>query len=206
MNIPVFAFYIFVVFYVLFPAEGLQAAQWQNTVLQKANAAKTMAEIKSHVLVQSPENKKTISYVKQLKTIQKNQAQLFAEQTREVFPLQKDRELILSRYEAIQKQLNQLKPFVYYALEVQHPADLFTASNEEIQLLLGVLNSFRTGEVSHSAEEPSQIVQFSSGASVISFERKGKHAIHLAFKPQQFTLKIAIGDMPLSGQEFGPKL
>ena len=51
---------------------------------------------------------------------------------------------------------------------------------------------------------PYRALQFESGAVVLSFKTNQSQEIHLAFKPQENILKIAVGDFPISQQEFGP--
>lgn len=177
-----------------------QAQTWRDAVLQKTKAAQTIDAIKTN-LAQKTENRpaKTINAQHQ-----KQMRESFAYAVKQAYPSAKIQNILLERYQTLNKALHSIPLLRHYALTVQHPADLYTATPEEIQILKDILLSFNTLK-NPCPFTPYQTVEFASGAVVVSFQpEKDNNALHFAFKPQENTLKIAVGDFPLSRQEFGP--
>ena len=177
-----------------------QAQTWRALVLQKTKAAQTIEAIKANVLQPKGSITPSLFHKRRQKQIQEE----FAHTVKQAYPFPETQHRILKRYQELSSALHSVPALQNYALTIQHPADLYTASSEEIQILKDILLSFNTPQ-NPCPFTPYQSVEFASGAAVISFLPKDDaNALHFAFKPQENILKIAVGDFPLSQQEFGP--
>lgn len=185
------------IFLFLFASAPLYAQNWQSIVLQKTKAAQTIKEIKNNVLSSQQTGRQSA-------TRQQQQAQdEFLLTVKQFYPSAAAQQRIMQNYRHIYTRLHALPSLNSYALTVQHPADLYSVSTEEIALLDQVFASF-TKQSKEPSPTPYRALQFESGAVVLSFKTNQSQEIHLAFKPQENILKIAVGDFPISQQEFGP--
>ncbi len=176
----------------------LNAQEWHALILQKTKAAQTIETIKANVL---PSKTSAIAntYTKQ----QRQEKNKFFKTVRQFYPQPQSQNQIIDNYNHISAVLRNTPVLKNYALTVQHPADLYSITPKEMSLLENILLSFKNPQ-KNTAYTPAQMLQFPSGAILLSFKPEEGKEIHFAFKPQENILKIAVGDFPISQQEFGP--
>lgn len=188
---------VFCLFILCFCFLPLRAQNWRALVLQKTKAAQTIEAIKTSI----PATGKTAA--KNSKYAQKAMQEEFVNTVKQFYPSEKTQNTIIQRYRDIRTQLDRTPALKEYALTVQHPADLYSISTQEMQTLKNIIASFNNPQKEFEFT-PYQTMQFASGAVVLSFKQPQMKDLHLAFKPQDKELKIAVGDFPISQQEFGP--
>lgn len=188
---------VFCLFILCFCFLPLRAQNWRALVLQKTKAAQTIEAIKTSI----PATGKTAA--KSSKYAQKAQQEEFVSTVKQFYPSEKTQNTIIQRYCELRTQLDRTPALKEYALTVQHPADLYSISTQEMQTLKNIIASFNNPQKEFEFT-PYQTMQFASGAVVLSFKQPQMKDLHLAFKPQDKELKIAVGDFPISQQEFGP--
>lgn len=188
----------FCLFILCFCFLPLRAQNWRALVLQKTKAAQTIEAIKTSI----PATGKNTA-AKGNKYAKKAEQEKFANTVKQFYPSEKTQNTIIQRYGEIRTWLDHIPTLKEYALTVQHPADLYSISAQEMNALQDIFTSF-TAPQKDTAFSPYQTVQFASGAVVLSFKQPPMKDLHLAFKPQEKILKIAVGDFPISQQEFGP--
>lgn len=175
----------------------LNAQGWQALVLQKTKAAQTIETIKSN-LREPAASSLYRQYLKQ----QRQEKNKFFQTVKQVYPQAQAQAHIQAQYNYLNTLLHTTPGLQSYALTIQHPADLYTLSTEEKDLIEQVFRSFK--DPKSFTYTPFKTLQFSSGAVILSFKPQTGKDIHFAFKPQENILKIAVGDFPVSQQEFGP--
>lgn len=188
---------VFCLFILCFCFLPLRAQNWRALVLQKTKAAQTIEAIKTSI----PATGKTAA--KNSKYAQKAMQEKFVSTVKQFYPSEKTQNTIIQRYCELRTQLDRTPALKEYALTVQHPADLYSISTQEMQTLKNIIASFNNPQKEFEFT-PYQTMQFASGAVVLSFKQPQMKDLHLAFKPQDKELKIAVGDFPISQQEFGP--
>lgn len=189
---------VFCLFILCFCFLPLRAQNWRALVLQKTKAAQTIEAIKTSI----PASGKTAN-TKPNKYAKKTTQEEFVNTVKQFYPSEKTQNTIIQRYSDIRTQLDRTPALKEYALTVQHPADLYSISTQEMQALKNIIASFNNPQKEFEFT-PYQTMQFASGAVVLSFKQPQMKDLHLAFKPQDKELKIAVGDFPISQQEFGP--
>ena len=125
------------IFLFLFASAPLYAQNWQSIVLQKTKAAQTIKEIKNNVLSSQQTGRQSA-------TRQQQQAQdAFLLTVKQFYPSAAAQQRIMQNYRHIYTRLHALPALNSYALTVQHPADLYSVSTEEIALLDQVFASLQ---------------------------------------------------------------